>query len=278
VTFEHARISGTVPSIDRGTVAAYPSVAYGEGPPLLVLPGVNDPLLRAGERRWFDLVLASYCRRQARVCAAAGAPRTVYYCSRPPNVPDSVREMALGYRRVLDRLGPCDVLGISMGGFLALELARADNRVRSVTLGLAAARLSRHGRQSIRTWQAWAEQGEWLRIYWAGVRSVVTGIRRAVGGLAARAFDATRSPDTRDVARTLAATLAFDARSWLDEVEPPALVVGGTADPFFTDAAFEAAAAELGGRHVRLDGWGHDAVIEGGRLVDESVARFLSDA
>jgi pimeloyl-ACP methyl ester carboxylesterase len=268
---------GLAGSVERGAHADHPYVGYGDGPPLLVLPGVNDPLLRAGERRWFDLVLASYCRRQARVCAAAGAPRTVHYCSRPPGVSESVAEMAAGYRRVLDRLGPCDLLGVSMGGFLALELARTDERVRSVSLGLAAATLSRHGRQSLRTWRDWAMAGEWRRVYRAGVRSVVTGLRRPLGGIAVRAFDATRDPPAADVERTLTATLAFDARPWLGDVAVPALVVGGTADPFFTDAAFAGTAAGLDARHVRLDGWGHDAVIEGDRLVDGAVAGFLAD-
>lgn len=276
MTTDRSPASRGVGPVERGTVAGHPFVGYGDGPPLLVLPGVNDPLLRAGERRWFDLVLASYCRRQARACAVAGAPRTVRYCSRPRGVPDTVCEMADGYRRVLDTVGPCDVLGISMGGFLALELARVDERVRSVSLGLAAASLSRHGRESLSTWREWAERGEWLRIYRGGVRSVVTGPRRTLGGLAVRAFDATRDPPAADVERTLDATLAFDAAPWLDEVEAPALVVGGTADPFFTDAAFEATAAGLSGNHVRLDGWGHDAVIEGGRLVDDAVAAFLA--
>ncbi|MFC7175536.1 alpha/beta fold hydrolase [Halosegnis marinus] len=262
-------------NLRRGTAADHPYVGYGDGPPLLVLPGVNDPLLRAGERAWFDLVLAAYCRRQARACAAAGAPRTVYYLSRPPGVPDTVAGMGDRYRAALDAFGPCDLVGVSMGGFLALDLARRDDRVRSVTLALSAARLSRHGRESLRAWTRWADAGEWLRVYRAGVRAVVTGARRRLGALAVRGFDAVRSPPADDIRRTFRAALAFDARPWLGEVGVPALVVGGTADPFFTDAAFAGTADGLGARHERLDGWGHDAMIEGGRLVDGAVAGFL---
>jgi pimeloyl-ACP methyl ester carboxylesterase len=74
----------------------------------------------------------------------------------------------------------------------------------------------------------------------------------------------------------VAATLAFDATPWLDAVDVPALVVGGTQDPFFTDEAFASAAAGLDARHERLDGWDHGAMIEGGRLVDRRVAQFLA--
>lgn len=262
--------------LDTGVAAGHPFVGYGEGPPLVVVPGVNDPLLRARETPWFDLVLAAYCRRQARACAAAGAPRTVYYLSRPSGVPDTIERVADGYADALDALGACDLLGISMGGFVALSLARRDDRVRSVSLGLAAGRLSRHGRESLETWDRWAAAGEWRRVYRAGVRAVVTGWRRRAGRLAVAAFDAVRTPPTRDFRRTVRATVAFDATPWLDEVTVPALVVGGTADPFFTDAAFAETAAGLDCQRVRLDGWGHDAVIEGGRRVDGAVASFLA--
>jgi len=55
-----------------GTIADHPFVCYGTGPPLIVVPGVNDPLLPAGERRWVDGALADYCYRQAKACVAAG--------------------------------------------------------------------------------------------------------------------------------------------------------------------------------------------------------------
>ncbi|PSQ24204.1 alpha/beta hydrolase [Halobacteriales archaeon QS_9_67_17] len=262
--------------VERGHAASHPYVGCGDGPPLVVLPGVNDPLLRAREQAWFDLALAAYCRRQARACAVAGAPRTVYYLSRPPGVPETIGGMSERYRDALDAFGPCDVLGISMGGFAALELARRDDRVRSVALGLSAARLSRHGRESLSTWDEWAADGEWRRVYRAGVRTVVTGLRQRLGALAARGFARLRIPPARDFRRTVAATLAFDATPWLDGVDVPALVVGGTRDPFFTDEAFVAAASGLDARHERLDEWGHDAIIEGGRLVDRRVAQFLA--
>lgn len=262
--------------LDVGVAHGHPYVGYGDGPPLLVLPGVNDPLLRARDQPWFDAVLAAYCRRQARACRAAGAPRTVTYLSRPTGVGDTVAAMADRTRDALDAFGRCDVLGISAGGFLALALARTDDRIRSVSLGLSAARLSRHGRESLGTWRRWATAGEWRRLYRAGVRAVVTGWRRRVGALAVRAFDAVWRPPARDVRHTLLAALAFDATPWLDAVDVPTLVVGGTADPFFTDDAFAATAAALDARHERLAGWGHDAIIEGGRRVDAAVASFLA--
>ncbi|WP_159436318.1 alpha/beta fold hydrolase [Halosegnis longus] len=252
-------------------------MSYGTGPPLLVVPGVNDPLLPAGSRAWFDGVLSGYCYRQARACAAAGVPRTVWYVSRPAaSGAATAAAMADGYRAVLDELGPVDLLGVSMGGFVALELARGDDRVRSVTLALAAARLSRHGRESLETWDAWARGGQWAKVYRAGLAAVTSGWWSRLTAPAIRPFERLRDHPTEAFRRSLAVATRFDAMPWLSELSVPSLVVGGTADPFFTTTAFATTADALGGRYERLNGWGHDVLIDDGRRVDEPIARFLS--
>ena len=261
----------------RGTVADHPYVSYGTGPPLVVVPGVNDPLLPAGDQLWFDGILAGYCYRQATMCAAVGAPRRVYYVSRPiESEATTATEMADGYREILDELGPADLLGVSMGGFLALALAREDDRVRSVTLGLAAGRLSRHGRESLRKWDEWAHEGRWRKVYRAGLSAVTNGWRRRVAAPIIHPFTRLRDHPTDVFRRSLAIATEFDATPWLGELSVPSLVVGGTADPFFTATAFADTADALGCRYERLDGWGHDVLLDDGSRVDEPVARFLS--
>lgn len=261
-----------------GHVASHPAVAYGDGPPLVVVPGLNDPLARARDYPWFDAAFLAFCRRLSKRCAAAGAPRRVHYVSRPRGTTGDVAAMADGYARVLDALGPADVLGVSMGGFLALRLAATDDRVRSLVCGLAAARLSRHGRESIRTWRGWAETGQWLRIYRMGVRAVVTPPLRTLGRIAVRVWDGLVPEPVApgDFRLAADASLAFDGRPLLAAVDCPALVLGGTRDPFFTAEAFAATAAGLDCRFDRLDGLGHDAVVEHGPRFDGAVARFLA--
>jgi len=267
-----------VPRLPRsGTIAEHPFVCYGTGPRLVVIPGVNDPLLPAGERRWVDGVLAGYCYRQAKACAAAGAPRTVYYVSRPVDTSArTITAMADGYRAVLDTLGRADVLGISMGGFVSLALARTDGRVRSLVLGLAAARLSRHGRESVTTWSEWAGAGAWRRLYATGLDTVTSGWRRRVATATIPLLVHGRDTPTNRFRRSLTAAAAFDATPWLGELSVPALVVGGTADPFFTATAFARTADALGCRYKRLDDWGHDVLVDAGELVDEPVSSFLA--
>lgn len=260
-------------------VAGHPYVAWGDGPPLVVIPGLNDPLARARDYPWFDAAFLAFCRRLSRRCAAVGVPRRVHYVSRPRGSTGDAESMADGYSRVLDDLGPADVLGVSMGGFLALELAANEDRVRSLVCGLAATRLSRHGRESVRTWRTWAENGEWLRIYRMGVRAVATPPLSTLGRLSVRVWDALvdepRSPGDFLAAADLA--LDFDGVPSVDGVDCPALVVGGTRDPFFTTAAFATTAEGLDCRFERLDGLGHDAVVEHGARFDGAIAQFLAE-
>ncbi|WP_435194790.1 alpha/beta fold hydrolase [Natronomonas sp. EA1] len=257
------------------TVAGYPAVAWGTGDPLLVVPGLNDPLCRVGEQHWFDAAALAFCRRLARACASAGVPRRVFYVSRPAGLPTdaTTRSMADGYRAVLDELGTVDLVGISMGGFIAGHLAR-DDRVRTCTYALAGDRLSRHGRRSIAQWRDWASVGDWHAIYDRGVRAVTRGPLSTLGRLVARGYDLVTAPRApRDFRVSARACLDHEPAS----PECPTLVVGGTRDPFFTDEAFAATADRLDATHTRLDGWGHDAVVHAAGRFDTAVTAFLTD-
>lgn len=267
---------------DRGRIAGHPYVAWDggeDGEPLVVLPGLNDPLARAGEHAWFDALAASFCRRLGRACRRAGAPRAVYYVSRPAGLaPDATaRSMADGYAAALDALGRVvDVLGVSMGGFLAPPLAARSRRVRSVVLALSADRLSAHGRASVRKWREWAERGEWGRVGRAGARAVARGLPRVAGRIGARAWALGGGPRApRDF--RVSADACLD-HAWDGPLAVPALVVGGTRDPFFTDAAFDRAAERLGARRERLHGWGHEVLLHGAGAFDPAVAGFLRNA
>lgn len=262
-----------------GRVTGHPYVAWGSGDPLVILPGLNDPLVRAGEHWWFDVLATSFCRRLSLACRDAGASREVYYISRPAGLPSdaSTRTMAGNYVPVLDALdggNGVDVLGISMGGFLAPALAARSSHVRSVTLALAADRLSPHGVTTVRKWKEWAACNEWQRVGRTGIRAVARGARRRAGTLGAWAWSLAGGPVEPD--DFLVSAQACLTHEWTRPVGPPTLILGGTQDPFFTDAAFGRAAAALDARHARLDGWGHDVVIHGAESFDPVIAEFIT--
>lgn len=258
-------------SVGRGRLADHPYVRWGEGPPLVVIAGLNDPLCRVTESLPFAVVSLAFCRRAARAF-----DRSAYFVSRPSgHAPGTTtREMAEGYADVLAELGGADVLGLSMGGFVAHHLADLSGRVRSLVLGLAATRLSPAGRRTVRKWREWARRGEWSRFYHAGVDAVSGGVANALGHVVAAGyarFHEPRVPD--DVVVECTACLDHEAPG---PVDAPALVVGGTRDPFFDEREFAAAADALGGEFARVDGAGHEALVHRAGEFDGAVASFLA--
>ena len=64
--------------------------------------------------------------------------------------------------------------------------------------------------------------------------------------------------DPADMLTTMAAVLAFDAEPDLHRVLAPALVVGGSADPYYSEDLFRLTAARIpGGQAVIFPGKGH---------------------
>lgn len=261
----------------RGRWADHPYVAVGDGPrTLLIVPGLNDPLCRVTDAWWFSLLVATYCSRYA-------GRHTVAMVSRPPGLPEGVtaRELAEGYARVLEEVGPADVMGLSMGGFLVQHLA-ADHpeRVKHAILGLAAARLSSHGREVVERWRALATRDDWRRICEEAARVVAGGLRGPIVRGAATLYGrfGSQSPvDRADFVASADACLDHDATPWLDDVAVPTLVIGGTEDPFFGREGYRRTAASIpDSRYVEFDA-GHEAVIDRRREFDGAIRGFLYD-
>lgn len=260
-----------------GAVADHPFVAVGSGePPLVLIPGLNDPLMPVTGSRPFSLGMASYLRRYA-------GDRAVYAVSRPPGLPSDVTmaDLAEGYADVLRELGRADLLGLSMGGFAVLELAaRRPDLVRSGVLGLAAHSLSAAGAGRVRRWRTWAETGHWTNVYDDAARVLS---RRAPGTalrIAGRAYDAIgREPVCgEDFVPSADACLAYDGRERLADVAAPLLVIGGTADPFFAPAAFRETAERVPrAAHATLYDVGHEAVVDHAAVFESLVREFFAE-
>ncbi|WP_323676836.1 alpha/beta hydrolase [Halorubellus sp. PRR65] len=248
---------------------------------LVVVPGLNDPLKRVGDARWFAGLMALYLRRYRR-------ERTVYMLSRPPGLAGArtTREMAGHYATALDALATAegvesvDVLGLSLGGLVVQHLA-ADrpDRVNSAILGLAGTEVSSAGETRLQRWRALARGERWRAIYRDAYGLVATGALAKVLQAGSVGYDLVASPGhPGDFAASVDATLAHDGRDALHDVPVPTLVVGGTDDPFFDERAFRDATRRLpDGRLALLEGVGHDAVIEQPTAFDRAIRRFLVD-
>ncbi|MFC5973336.1 alpha/beta fold hydrolase [Halomarina salina] len=273
----------TGPRIALGERASHPFVRVGPPAeasgetPLVLVTGLNDPLLRVTDALWFSGVVATYGVRLRR----RGYPGPVYLTSRPVGRPadDTTRDMGHDLAAFLDGFDrPADLLGVSMGGFVANHCAvDHPDRVRRLVLGLAAARLSDHGRARIREWRDWADAGEWGRIYRAGCDAVAVGPLRRAMRAATYPYDAFVSypPAGVDFAPAVDACLAHDASERAPPL--PTLVVGGTEDPFFTTGEFRRTGELLDAPFHRLDGLGHEAVVCAGERFDEPMLEFLCD-
>ncbi len=264
--------------VDPATSASDRSDAQGrdQWPPLVVVPGLNDPLYAVDDSRPLRWLVAGFCRRYA-------ARRAVYYVSQPREGED-VAAIAAGYGPAVTALRerhgrPVALLGLSMGGFVAAAVAAArPDAVTRLALGLAGDRVDREsGRALLRRWDDHAAAGRWLPVYRSASDVVARGAWQTALRAAARVYDRLRSPsDPPAFRRAIDACLAYDG-SALDRVAAAGvstLVVGGDDDPFFTRAAFDRAADRTDGRRVRLQGVGHDAVLAGGAF-DRVVRRFL---
>ena len=258
---------------DRTTIAGHPTLRVGTGPEtLLVIPGLNDPLLRVTDHRWFDAAMGRFMQKFA-------TDRTVYFASRPLGVDAdvTVADLAAGYTDVLDVVGPATVLGLSLGGFVGLELAARDPQVDGLVLALAAHRLNPSGKRLVRDWREAAVEERWEDIYLGAADVLGTGLRRRAYRIAGRVYAAMieRPPAAHDFVPTADACLQYDGSSVLGDVTVPTLVVGGTADQFFAGMDYATTANRVQqGHFVEIEGAGHEAVIERSEF-DEAVHRFL---
>lgn len=235
-----------------------PAFSMGKGPPLVVLPGLTPrhtvprgPAFLAETRS-----LGPLARR-----------RTVWWVNRREGLDPAatMADIAADYAERLPRLGdPVDVLGISTGGAVALQLA-ADHPelVRRLVLVASGCRLGPAGKAGQRALLAKIEAGD-LRGAGAEMARLV-GVRPAARSLEGWAGWLVGPwmyrGSTADVAAVLRAEDAFDLTDRLAGIGVPTLVIGGDEDTPYGPAVFRETARGLPrGRLIMYYGRGHVGV------------------
>jgi poly(3-hydroxyoctanoate) depolymerase len=242
----------------------------GEGPVLVLINGIGG-----GLGGWAPIEPWLAGRRVVRFDApGAGSSPT-------PGWPMSLRRVARATGALLTRLGvtECDVLGVSLGGAVAQELAWAEpRRVRrlvlvSTTCGWGGLPLTPAATMALLRADRFHRRGLYQRL----APRLVGGRTTADAGELARYLDArlTEGADLRGYLWQAVAASVWSSVLWLHRVRQPALVVHGTADPLIHPVNARLLAALLPAGRVRLVAGGHLVLLDSPDLVMPLVVAFL---
>ncbi len=248
-------------------------VAIGEGAPLVLFPGltraegmaVDSPEREGGRYRGL-----------ARVTG-----RTVFVVRRPREIAagTSMAQLAAMHAAALaSRFGePVDLMGVSTGGAIALQLA-VDHPgvVRKLVVAGAASWLGEVGRRRLRRYGELVSQGKSGASVLA---SVLAGplLRWPAAALIWLSWRRERHIDPSNMLAVIDAECGFDVTHRLDAIRAATLVIAGERDRAFSRELFEATAAGIRGAQLVLyPRRGHIGAMFDPRF-GRDVAAFLRD-
>jgi pimeloyl-ACP methyl ester carboxylesterase len=251
-----------------------PHIRLGAGAPLVVFPGLSGRLgVPARLGRWMQ---------HQEIVEFSGA-RSVWSIDRRPGLlpGTSVVDLAGEYADAIRELfsEAVDVVGISTGGSIALQLA-ADHPelVRRLVLVSSAHRLSDHGRSTQRDIASLLRghrprRAAALFLANTGATALSRMLLGVAGTLAPRVVVGHNDPD---LLVTLDAEDGFDLEGRLQTIETPTHILGGGRDRFYTAALFEATQAAMPNATVAIyPRAGHIGTFGNRRLARE-ILRYLA--
>jgi len=208
-------------------------------------------------------------RAQLALMRPLAQHRQVWWVNRRQGLPEgtTMAELADDYATMLGdwQAAPIDVVGISTGGEVALQLA-ADHPelVRRLVLVASACRLGPSGHDVERQAAEALDRGERRRAAALLARLLPSGRMTGAlaGGLAWLVPGGVVGRDHQDLLATMRAELAFDLSERLHEITAPTLVVGGSEDGSYGEAVFRETATGLPFGHLALHpGRSHAATV-----------------
>ena len=257
-----------IAAVTEGQLSTASYLQLGKGPPLLVSPGLSSEHVNP----------TGMWRRMALSWAAPFAEHfTVYFVQRRPGLASdaTLSDVAADYAEAIERdLGrPVLLHGTSTGGSVALQIAIDHPQlVQRMVVAAAACRLGPYGRQVQQQLALLTESGNHrgasALLLGATARPMLRYPARGLGWLMGSTF---KVDDPSDMLTMIAAEDSFDVEHQLSRVQARTLVLGGTADPFYSVDLFRRTADGIPrGRVVLFPGKGH--IYVAGSKVPAAVA------
>ncbi|WP_228780348.1 alpha/beta fold hydrolase [Nocardia cyriacigeorgica] len=251
-----------------------PYLAFGSGRPLVFLRWLTpDHVNPTGWMRSSELKKLSGLARRHRVYAVNRAPGTPAGAT----MADIAAEHADALRAEFQ--APVDVVGVSSGGSLGLQLA-ADHPevVRKLVVVAAASRLDPATRIGQRRY-AEAVLARERGLHHLAKVTIANPVGARLAGTLMWLVDPLARPKVpEDTYRFLLAEDGFDVTDRLGEIAVPTLVIGGDRDPAYAPESFRRTADGIpDGRLILYPRTGHMGAVDHRNFTDD-VTRFLADA
>jgi pimeloyl-ACP methyl ester carboxylesterase len=260
-------------TVTEGTLpGGFPYFRFGAGPRLIVLRGFttthDNP---KGMQRSFEVKMLAPLARKFDVYAVNRAPGL------PPGttMADIATAHANAFREAFGE--PVDLLGISSGGSIALQVA-ADHpdAVRRLVLVGAAARIGTEAAQAQMRYIDAVAEGRRGAQHLAPMKVSSKVGARILAPIMWLLDPLARPKDPSDMVAFARAEDAFDVTDRLDDITAPTLVVAGSKDNVYgIDLLRGTADGVRDGRIVVYDGASHASTMTDKRLADD-VADFLA--
>ena len=232
-----------------GSLASYRVGADSDSPPLVIFPGLARHSLPPSEAG-----LARAQKTYRPLSKVTG--RSVLLIERPRGISRTIvmpELAAMHAAAIRSRFSePVDLMGISTGGAIALQLA-ADHPglVRRLVIACAASWLGEVGRRKLRAYGERVSRG---RSGAAILASVLGGpiFRWPLTPLLWFESRSERSIDPSDMLATIHAESGFDVTGRLGEIAAPTLIIGGESDYAFPPELLRQTAAGIPGAKLIL--------------------------
>lgn len=243
---------------------------------LIFLPGLNDIF---SDVRRTAFAMRIYFKRYR-------ASHTIYAIGRAKGLPEGytleamTRDCADAIDEIVD--GQADVMGVSMGGILALHLAAAyPVQIRRLVVVSACLPLPEATREIIRRSEELLADDRWLTLMLELSGKIFSqplrGITRA-GALLTAPLLAVFRPGFEDGIRSRDALATADSGQFnMAAVQSPTLVISGSEDKFFPLADTERLTRDLpNARFVSVPGGSHAMAFEKKKHLQGQVLDFLN--